>query len=94
MSLFAFRRMAAKSTMASLCALLCLHGWCKSGLAIPRQALYNGNEVFVLEDTLLKVKHVTINRLLEDEAIVTGLEPNARLGGGAAGGCLQQHDGL
>ena len=51
----------------------------KSALSIPRQALYNGNEVFVLEDTLLKLKHVTINRLLEEEAIVTGLTPDADL---------------
>ncbi len=51
----------------------------KNGMTIPRQALYNGDEVFVLEDTLLKVKHVTINRLLEEEAIVSGLEPNVDL---------------
>jgi membrane fusion protein, multidrug efflux system len=51
----------------------------KNGMIIPRNAIYNGNEVFVLEDTLLKVRSVIINRLLPEEAIISGLEPNADL---------------
>ncbi|WP_258104815.1 efflux RND transporter periplasmic adaptor subunit [Marinoscillum sp. MHG1-6] len=44
------------------------------GMIIPRNVLYNGNEVFVLEDTLLKVTEVKIHRLMEEEAIISGVD--------------------
>ncbi|MEQ9307092.1 MAG: HlyD family efflux transporter periplasmic adaptor subunit, partial [Marinoscillum sp.] len=34
----------------------------KDGMIIPRNVLYNTNEVFVVEDTLLKVKEVFVHR--------------------------------
>lgn len=51
----------------------------RDGMIIPRNVLYNGNEVFVLEDTLLKVKRVKIHRLMENEAIFSGLEEGVDL---------------
>ncbi|MEM9338489.1 MAG: efflux RND transporter periplasmic adaptor subunit [Bacteroidota bacterium] len=46
-----------------------------NGMIMPRSAIYNGNEVFVVEDdSLLKVKQVNVVRLMEEEAIFTGLE--------------------
>lgn len=46
----------------------------ENGMVIPRSVIYNGNEVFVLEDTLLKVHQIDIYRLVEEEAIVSGIE--------------------
>ncbi|MBV6645840.1 MAG: efflux RND transporter periplasmic adaptor subunit [Cyclobacteriaceae bacterium] len=46
----------------------------KDGMIIPRNAIYNNNEVFVLEDTLLKTKKIDIYRLSEEVAIFGGLE--------------------
>ena len=46
----------------------------KDGMIIPRSIIYNGNEVFVLEDSLLKRKEVTIHRVMENEAIFSGLK--------------------
>ena len=45
----------------------------KDGMTIPRKAIYNGSEVFVVEDTLLKVKQIDIYRTTEEHAIVSGL---------------------
>ncbi|MFY0687393.1 MAG: HlyD family efflux transporter periplasmic adaptor subunit [Cyclobacteriaceae bacterium] len=45
----------------------------KDGMVIPRNLIYNGNEVFVLEDTLLKVKEIDIVRLTEQDAVFSGL---------------------
>ena len=45
------------------------------GMVIPRSALYNGNEIFAVEnDTLLKVKQVNVVRLTEEEVIFDGLK--------------------
>ena len=45
------------------------------GMVIPRSALYNGNEIFSVEnDTLLKVKQVNVVRLTEEEVIFDGLK--------------------
>ena len=46
----------------------------KDGMIIPRNAIYNRSEVFVLEDTLLKVKKINVVRLEKESAIFTGLE--------------------
>lgn len=45
----------------------------KDGMIMPRSAIYNGSEVFVLEDTLLKVKKIQVVRLQKESAIFTGL---------------------
>ena len=45
------------------------------GMVIPRSALYNGNEIFAVEnDTLLKVKQVNVVRLTEEDVIFDGLK--------------------
>ncbi len=46
----------------------------ENGMIIPRNVIYNGNEVFVLEDTLLKVHQIDILRVTENEAIFNGLD--------------------
>lgn len=51
----------------------------KDGMLIPRNVLYDGNEVFVVEDTLLKVKKVNVHRLTEESAIISGLEDSSDL---------------
>lgn len=44
------------------------------GMVIPRNAIYNGNEVFVLQDSLLKRTSINVIRLTKEQAIVNGLE--------------------
>ncbi|MEM9327511.1 MAG: HlyD family efflux transporter periplasmic adaptor subunit [Bacteroidota bacterium] len=51
----------------------------KDGMIIPRSAIYNGSEVFILEDTLLKTKSIDIVRLQRETAIFKGLEPGSDL---------------
>jgi len=51
----------------------------KDGMIIPRNAIYNGNEVFVLEDSILRRKRINIIRLAENDAIFNGLNPNEEL---------------
>lgn len=51
----------------------------KDGMVIPRNAIYNGNEVFVLEDTLLKRKEINIHRMSENMAIFSGLEEGSEM---------------
>ncbi|MEO9485454.1 MAG: HlyD family efflux transporter periplasmic adaptor subunit [Ekhidna sp.] len=46
----------------------------KDGMIMPRNAIYNGNEVFVVEDSLLKVRKINIIRLADEEAIISGLD--------------------
>ncbi len=50
-----------------------------NGMIIPRNIIYNGNEVFVLEDTLLKVHQIDVLRLSENEAIFNGLDQGVDL---------------
>jgi len=45
-----------------------------NGMIMPRNAIYNGNEVFVVQDTLLKARTIQVIRLAEDEAIIEGLK--------------------
>lgn len=49
------------------------------GMVIPRNAIFNNNEVFVLEDSLLKVKTITIHKLNNETAIFSGLVENSEL---------------
>lgn len=51
----------------------------KDGLEVPRNILYNSNEVFVIEDSLLKVKEVKVHRLMEQDAVISGLTPGEDL---------------
>lgn len=51
----------------------------KDGMVIPRNVLYNSNEVFVVEDTLLKVKEVFVHRTMDENVIVSGLSEGADL---------------
>lgn len=46
----------------------------KDGMIMPRNAIYNGDEVFVVEDSLLKVRQVNIVRLTDENAIFNGLK--------------------
>ena len=49
----------------------------KNGMIIPRNAVFNGNEVFVVEDTLLKVKRVDIHKVNPASVVFSGLEENS-----------------
>lgn len=51
----------------------------QDGMIIPRDVIYNGNEVFVLEDSLLRVMTVNIFKTDDDIAIVNGLEEGVEL---------------
>lgn len=45
----------------------------ENGLIIPRNVIYNTNEVFVLKDTLLQSKQVFVHRTLDENVIISGL---------------------
>ncbi len=49
------------------------------GMTIPRNAIYNGNEVFVLQDTLLRTQKIDVHRVVENEAIFSGLEEGIQI---------------
>lgn len=51
----------------------------KDGMIMPRSALYNSNEVFVVEDTLLKVKQVFVHRTMDENVIISGLDEGEAL---------------
>ena len=44
------------------------------GMIMPRNAIYNGSEVFVVKDSLLKVREVNVIRLSNEDAIFNGLQ--------------------
>lgn len=46
----------------------------QDGMIMPRNAIFNGNEVFIVEDTLLKVRKINVIRLADEEAIISGLD--------------------
>lgn len=46
----------------------------QDGMAIPRNAIYNANEVFVIQDTLLKRKEVFVHRVMDKDVIISGLD--------------------
>lgn len=43
------------------------------GMLIPREALFNGNEVFLLSDSLLKVRTVRIHKINPETVVVNGI---------------------
>ncbi|MTI20532.1 efflux RND transporter periplasmic adaptor subunit, partial [Fulvivirga sp. RKSG066] len=51
----------------------------EKGMLMPRNALFNGNEVFVLNDTLLKVRKVNIHKTNPETVIFSGLSQGAEL---------------
>ena len=51
----------------------------KNAMVIPRNAIFNGNEVYVLEDSLLKVKQIEIHKLNPENVIFSGLTSGADL---------------
>ncbi|MFY0601807.1 MAG: HlyD family efflux transporter periplasmic adaptor subunit [Cyclobacteriaceae bacterium] len=51
----------------------------QNGMTIPRNVIYNGDEVFVLQDTLLKIRQIDIYRLMEEDAIIGGIEEGVEL---------------
>lgn len=51
----------------------------KDGMIMPRNAIYNGNEVFILQDSLLKKKSINVIRLSEEDAIFNGLDSGEEL---------------
>lgn len=51
----------------------------KNAMVIPRNAIFNGNEVFVLEDSLLKVKQIKIHKMNPENVIFSGLTAGADL---------------
>ncbi|MDN5205315.1 efflux RND transporter periplasmic adaptor subunit [Fulvivirgaceae bacterium BMA10] len=44
------------------------------GMIIPRNAIFNENEVFVLQDTVLKVRRINIHKLNPETVVFSGLE--------------------
>ncbi|MGK7390675.1 MAG: efflux RND transporter periplasmic adaptor subunit [Candidatus Cyclobacteriaceae bacterium M2_1C_046] len=42
-------------------------------MLIPREALFNGNEVFLLQDTLLKVSEVRIHKINPETVVINGV---------------------
>jgi membrane fusion protein, multidrug efflux system len=51
----------------------------KNGMIMPRNAIYNGSEVFVLQDSLLKVRNINVIRLTDEDAIFNGLKEGEEL---------------
>lgn len=51
----------------------------KDGMIMPRNAIYNGNEVFVLEDSLLRTRTINIFRLTDEAAVFNGIENGKEL---------------
>lgn len=45
----------------------------ENGMIIPRNAIFNDSEVFVLQDTLLKKREINILRINEETAVFNGL---------------------
>ncbi|ELR73853.1 secretion protein HlyD, putative [Fulvivirga imtechensis AK7] len=45
-----------------------------NGMIIPRNAIFNGNEVFVLQDSTLKVRQIQVHKLNPETVIFSGLQ--------------------
>ncbi len=51
----------------------------KEGMIMPRNAIFDGNKVFVLEDSLLKVKDINIHKLNPETVVFSGLAEGSEL---------------
>ena len=49
------------------------------GMEIPRNALVNENNVYTLQDSLLKIKPIEVHKLNNETAIISGLQEGAEL---------------
>ena len=51
----------------------------ENGMIIPRNAIYNSNEVFVLRDSVLKTRNINILKTNPETVVFDGLEPGSDL---------------
>lgn len=51
----------------------------EKAMTVSRGALFDGNKVFVLDDSLLKIRQVKVHRLNPETAVLSGLEPGSDL---------------
>lgn len=51
----------------------------KSGMLVPRNAIFDGNKVFVLQDSLLKVEEIQIHKLNAESVVFSGLQEGSEL---------------
>ncbi|MBL6448875.1 efflux RND transporter periplasmic adaptor subunit [Fulvivirga sp. 29W222] len=51
----------------------------ENGMIIPRSAIFNGNEVFVLNDSTLNVEQIDIHKMNAETAIFSGLKEQSDL---------------
>ncbi|MTI38723.1 efflux RND transporter periplasmic adaptor subunit [Fulvivirga lutimaris] len=51
----------------------------ESGMLVPRNAIFDGNKVFVLQDSLLKVEEIQIHKLNAESVVFSGLKEGSEL---------------
>ena len=51
----------------------------KDAMEINRSAVFNGNHVYVVEDSLLKVREVSIHKVNSESVVFTGLQEGDNL---------------
>lgn len=51
----------------------------QSGMLVPRNAIFDGNKVFVLQDSLLKVEEINIHKLNAESVVFSGLKEGTDL---------------
>ena len=51
----------------------------ESGMLMPRSAIFDGNKVFVLQDSLLKVHEIDIHKLNSESVVFSGLKEGSEL---------------
>ncbi len=51
----------------------------KSGMLIPRNAIFDGNKVFVLQDSSLRVEEIDIHKLNDESVVFSGLKEGSEL---------------
>lgn len=51
----------------------------KSGMEVPRNAVFDGNKVFILQDSLLKIKEIEIHKLNPESIVFSGLPEGSDL---------------
>lgn len=50
-----------------------------NSMVIPRNVITNGNEVFIIEDTILKTQIINVQKINKETAIVNGLKEGSNL---------------
>ena len=51
----------------------------ENGMVMPRNAIFEGNKVFILQDSVLKVKEINILKVNPETAVFHGLAENTEL---------------